>query len=330
MTTSPEYQQARRNFFIMLLALAAAIFASMTVKGQTPDDWKKMKGEVNLFVANDLGRNGYYLQKDFAHLMGEMADVIGPEAIIAAGDIHHFNGIASTADPLWTSNYEQIYTHPELMIDWLPILGNHEYRGNTQAVIDYSKVSRRWVMNSRYYTKVFTDDDAGVSLRVIFIDTTPLIDSYRKESDKYPDACRQNVEEQLRWIDQTLSEAHEDWVVMVGHHPIYAQTSKGQHERDDMQRALLPLLKKYGNKVALYVCGHIHNFQHLRLPGDATDYVVNSSASLARKVSALPETIFCSPDEGFSVIAADKSLLRLLMVNKEGTAIHEVTKKKKQ
>lgn len=35
------------------------------------------------------------------------------------------------------------------MLEWYPILGNHEYRGNTQAVIDYSKVSRRWVMNER-------------------------------------------------------------------------------------------------------------------------------------------------------------------------------------
>ena len=44
------------------------------------------------------------------------------------------------------TNYELIYSHPELMIDWLPILGNHEYRGNTQAIIDYSNISRRWNM----------------------------------------------------------------------------------------------------------------------------------------------------------------------------------------
>ena len=31
-------------------------------------------------------------------------------------------------------------SHPELMIDWFPILGNHEYRGNTQAVLDYTNV----------------------------------------------------------------------------------------------------------------------------------------------------------------------------------------------
>ena len=29
------------------------------------------------------------------------------------------------------------------MIDWFAINGNHEYRGNTQAVLDYGKKSRR-------------------------------------------------------------------------------------------------------------------------------------------------------------------------------------------
>lgn len=76
-------------------------------------------------------------------------------------------------DPLWMTNYELIYSHPELQIPWYPILGNHEYRGNTQAVLDYSNVSRRWQMPARYYSKVFEED--GATLRVVFIDTTPLM-----------------------------------------------------------------------------------------------------------------------------------------------------------
>jgi hypothetical protein len=47
-----------------------------------------------------------------AAIMGEMAEAIGPEAIIAAGDVHHFNGVASVNDPLWTTNFELIYSHP--------------------------------------------------------------------------------------------------------------------------------------------------------------------------------------------------------------------------
>ena len=44
-------------------------------------------------------------------------------------------------------------------------LGNHEYRGNTQAVIDYSKVSARWNMPDRYYT--FAMENDGVTVRFV-------------------------------------------------------------------------------------------------------------------------------------------------------------------
>lgn len=308
-----------------MAAMAVVLSASAAIKAQTPADWEKMDGDVVVYMANDLGRNGYYEQKPVAELMGKVAETTGPELIIAAGDVHHFEGVASVDDPLWMTNFELIYSHPELMLDWNPVLGNHEYRGNTQAVIDYSKVSRRWNMPARYYTKVI--DDGGTTLRIVFIDTTPLISKYREESDKYPDACRQDNAAQLEWLDNTLRNAKEDWVIVVGHHPVYAQTGKDDVERQDMQRQLLPLLHKYGN-VAIYACGHIHNFQHIRMPGDDIDYVVNTSGSLARKVEPTEGTVFCAGVEGFSVISATKKQLNMYMLDKTGKAIHTVTRNK--
>ena len=70
------------------------------------------------------------------------------------------------------------------MLDWFPVLGNHEYRGNTQAVLDYGKVSRRWMMPSRYYYKVVSSK--GTTVRVVFVDTTPLIERYRNNPEVYP------------------------------------------------------------------------------------------------------------------------------------------------
>lgn len=315
----------KRNILRTLAVFLLLCCSTINLFAQTPEQWEKLKGDINLYLANDLGRNGYYDQKPIAELMGRMGETIGPKCVIAAGDIHHFNGVASVNDPLWTTNYEQIYSHPELMIDWFPVLGNHEYRGNTQAVLDYGQISRRWMMPSRYYTKVF--NKKGLSLRVVFIDTTPLINRYRKEYTTYPDARKQNNVAQLQWLDETLRNAHEDWVIVVGHHPIYAETSKPQEERDDMQKKVLPLLHKYNN-VALYACGHIHNFQHIRKSNDKIDYVVNSSASLARKVNPIDGTQFCSSEPGFSVISATSSQLNLYMIDKEGKVLYTVTHRK--
>ena len=307
----------------ILTALTGLLFATL-LWGQTPADWQELCGTMNFYLCNDLGRNGYYEQKNIAELMGHMAETIDPECVLAAGDVHHFEGVESTSDPLWLTNYELVYSHPELMLPWYPMLGNHEYRGNTQAVIDYSQVSRRWMMPARYYSRSFTDD--GVSIRFVMIDTTPLIDKYRNDPETYPDAVKQDMERQLQWLDSTLTAAKEQWVVVIGHHPIYAETGKSTSERTDMQARVEPILRRH--HVDIYACGHIHNFQHLRAAGSDIDYVVNSSASLSRKVNAIEGTQYCSPEAGFSIIAATESTLDLHFIGKEGKAIYTIHRSK--
>ena len=302
------------------------VVALVSVMAQTPAEWAKLEKSVNFYVANDLGRNGYYDQKPIAELMGRMAETVGIECVAAAGDIHHFEGVTSTQDPLWMTNYELIYSHPELMLAWYPICGNHEYRGNTQAVLDYAKVSRRWEMPAKYYTKVLEDD--GVTVRLVFVDTTPMIDKYREDSEKYPDAGKQDIDKQLAWVDQTLTDAKEDWVIVIGHHPIYAQSTKSEYERTDMQKRLNTVLLKHKN-VAIYVCGHIHNFQHIRKPGCSIDYVVNTSGSLSRpEVKPIDGTQFCSGVTGFSLVCADKQELDLHLIDKDGKVVYTVSHKK--
>ncbi len=181
-------------------------------------------------------------------------------------------------------------------------------------------------MKDRYYTRVFADEKAGVKVRIVFIDTTPLIDSYRTD-DCYPDARLQNNRQQLEWLEAVLASATEDWIIVIGHHPIYAETKKDIAEQVALRQQLLPLFHKYNN-VAMYVCGHIHNFQHIRQPNDPTDYVVNSSGSLSRKVKALPQTVFCSSEYGFSVLAASAKKLALYMIDKEGKVLHCAAKTK--
>ena len=254
-----------------------------------------------------------------------MAEEIGPECVLAAGDVHHFDGVQSVADPLWMTNYELIYSHPELMIEWLPVLGNHEYRGNTQAVMEYSGVSRRWNMSARYYTRVYEEE--GTTVRFVMVDTTPLMSKYREENQKYPDACLQDNGKQLAWVDSVLNTTKEDWVIVVGHHPIYAETSKDDSERLDMQNSLDKVLRKH-KQVAMYLCGHIHNFQHIRIANNPIDYIVNSSASLSRKVKPIKGTLYCSPEAGFSVIAADKKELCLHMIDKKGKVLYTIKRVK--
>lgn len=310
----------RKLSFVLLLAMLCGVVQAQIT------DYSIFKQKFNFYVANDLGRNGYYDQKPIAERMGEMADKgVDPEFVLATGDIHHFEGVASVNDPLWMTNYELVYSHPELMLPWFPVLGNHEYRGNTQAVLDYSRVSRRWVMPARYYTQVFSDK--GMTLRVVWIDTAPLIGKYRREKDKYPDVSLQDDNRQLAWMDSVLTAAREDWVIVAGHHPIYAETPKDAEERVDMQQRVDPILRRH--HVDMYLCGHIHNFQHIRIKGSDIDYITNSAGSLSRKVKPVEGTLFCSPEPGFSIVSASKQQLELRMIDKKGNVLYTVTRSKK-
>lgn len=307
-----------------LFTISVLILVSLCAVAKNPKVWKRLKSDVNIFMVSDTGRNGYYDQKPIAKVLGEMAEAISPSCVIASGDVHHFEGVASVSDPLWMTNYELIYDHPKLMIPWYAVLGNHEYRGNTQAVLDYANISSRWDIMGRYYTKVIKNK--GTAIRFVMIDTTPIIDNYRKSKGGYAAVALQDYKAQLEWLEGVLQEATEDWVVVVGHHPIYADTGKSSRERSDMQKRVDDVLRKYDSKVSLYVCGHIHNFQHIKMEGCDIDYVVNTSAARGRSVEAIEGTQFCSPETGFSYLSANEKSLRLYMINKKGKVIHTVTK----
>ena len=60
------------------------------------------------------------------------------------------------------------------------------------------------------------------------------------------------------------------------------------------------------------------------VPGSDIDYVVNSSGSLSRQVKPVEGTLFCSPEPGFSIFAADKKELDMHMINKKGKVIYTV------
>ena len=163
--------------------------------------------------------------------------------------------------------------------------------------------------------------------RVVFIDTTPLIGKYHKDSLDYPSVPQQDAKKQLSWLEEELSAAKEDWVVVVGHHPIYAHTTKSESERKDMQKRVDPIFRRHN--VDMYICGHIHNFQHIKPQGTSIDYVVNSAGSLARsKVEAIEGTVFASGEAGFSILSFTKDELCLDLINGKGKTIHSVKRTK--
>ena len=312
----------------LLLIVPAFVLQFCLLSGQELISPVKLpKKSLNFMVSNDMGRRGVSQQKAIAVLMGKEADLNNIEFVAVAGDPIHDNGVKSVTDSEWKVKYEDIYTAPSLMdIPWHAVPGNHEYHGSIQALIDYSQISGRWEMPSRYYTVEKTIDKRGNKVLIVFIDTPPLIDRYRDEKADYSDAGKQDLEKELHWIDSTLSVSDHRWKIVIGHHPVYADTDKGESERTDMQSRVGKILED--RKTDLYICGHIHNFQHIRPEGKYVNYVVNSSASSSREVNKIDGTLFCNPDPGVTVCSATRDDFTFYFINNKGETVYSYALRK--
>ena len=282
---------------------------------------------LNFMVANDMGRRGVSEQKNIATLMGKEADFNMINFVAVAGDPIHDDGVKNTEDSEWKDKFENIYTASSLMnIPWYVVSGNHEYHGSVQAILEYSKLSNRWKAPARYYSIEKSIGTDGNKCLFVFIDTAPLIDKYRTEGS-YSDAGKQDIEKQLKWIDSTLVSSTDRWKIVIGHHPVYADTEKAEAERTDMQKRVGVILEKRNADV--YICGHIHNFQHIKPEGKTVNYIVNSSASQSRKVNKTDGTLFCNPDPGFTLCSVSQENFTFSFINHKGESVYKYILKKK-
>lgn len=304
--------------------LVVALLCTLAVRSE-----ELPRSDVNFIIVSDLGAFGGTDQKDVAATLGDVAEEYHPHAILNLGDTFHFWGVQSVDDPGWQSNFESIYTNPWLHSLWFCALGNHDYQGNTQALIDYSDRSRRWNMPARYYTKTFKS--RGTEVEVIVLDTTPFLRRATTQPDIYPDACQQDTAAQTAWLEQQLASSTADWVIVAAHHPVYSSRPDGSGQRADIQSHIAPILLRH--RPDFYISGDVHCFEHFVSDSTATtpaiDFVTCTSGSEAYPVpDPAKDALFTSGLSGFMTMAVGKDSATVTMLDKKGRTIYSYTKTK--
>jgi len=272
----------------------------------------------NFIIVSDWGWNGYKHQQEVADQMAKSADSVGAKFIASCGDNFQISGIASTQDPLWMTNYENVYKGLSLQVEWYPVLGNHDYKGSPQAEIYYSKISRRWRLTDHYYTFVKKVNDS-VSVRLIFMDTSPLVSEYYKRPEDYPELAKQDTAKEMKWLKGVLENSKEQWKLVFGHHPVYS-ASKTHGNTKEMIDRVKPLLEEY--HAQFYFCGHDHDFQHLREKGKNVDYIVTGTGGEPRPASTNEMSVFSESEPGFSIVSLKADNLRICFVGTKGNIIY--------
>lgn len=314
---------------LSLLLVSAAIAGPMTAPTSpvTP-----VKDALHFLVIGDWGRNGQEGQAETSGRLAAAARKLDAEFVISTGDNFYPAGVASVSDPHWQSSFEQVYTDHALQVEWNAVLGNHDYRGNPQAEVDYTKLSRRWQMPARWYTKtVEAGEDSGVQAQFFYIDTTALIGEYRLQPWKY-DLSGQDADAQLRWLEAELKKSTARWKFVVGHHPIYTvgkrKKAAGGGIEKDLEQRLLPLLEQH--RVQAYLAGHEHDLQVIRRPGGTVTHLVSGAGSETRPLG-VPDPkdgrLFAAATAGFMALALTPEALQVEVVDAENHVAYAITLK---
>jgi tartrate-resistant acid phosphatase type 5 len=325
-----------RKYFVLITALFF-LFQSDAQKNpaKKPAGAKTIKvpeKALNFIAMGDWGRNGEYNQKEVAVQMGITAKQSDVSFIIATGDNFYPSGVASTQDYSWTASYEAMYTAHSLQTDWYVVLGNHDYKGNVQAEIDYSRISRRWHMPSRYYAKkIAIDDDSAQQLLLVCLDSSPFISQYYSSADHKAEVMSQDTAAQKQWLESVLSDPSPNikWKIVTGHHPLFTGTKRmNADDTRQLNASLKPLFDKY--KVDAYICGHDHSLQYIK-PDGVTHYFISGAGSETTPSFLYPGIgKFAKSVNGFMVFSLTTKEMLVQVVDLNGKVLYRETIKKQE
>ncbi|MEO8334438.1 MAG: tartrate-resistant acid phosphatase type 5 family protein [bacterium] len=307
------------------LSTLIALIAARPVAAQTRDTMAVVvpaRGALTFLAFGDWGRNGESPQREVAVQLGETARAFDAKFFLVLGDNFYPNGVQSVNDPQWRTSLENVYTAYPLGVDWYVALGNHDYHGNPQAEVDYSKVSRRWRMPSRYYSITKTVAP-NVTAQFLIIDTSPFIEAYRKEPESYHVAGADTAR-QRRWIESTLKASTAQWKFIVGHHNVFSGGKRTV--MPDMERLLVPIMKKYG--VNAYICGHEHHLEHIQPEANGPHYFISGAAAEANEAPGTKGTRFSTAGPGFLAMSLFADSMLVQAIGQRGNVLYRASIKR--
>lgn len=318
----------KRLLVIIFFTTCASVKAQVLLKS-APTNFAATKNLIkeptalNFIAMGDWGRNGADHQKQVAKQMGLTATDVKAQFIISTGDNFYPSGVISEQDPLFRTSFEDIYTDFSLQWDWYVVLGNHDYKSNPDAQVAYSKISRRWKMPARYFSKKFPiNGDVNNQVLIAFIDTNPLIKEFYSNAEYGPNVKGQDTTAQKRWIAKTLSDTDPSikWKIVVGHHPIYTGGSRTDgYDTKAVRSSLQSTFEKYG--VDVYLTGHEHSLQHIK-PEGKTHHFISGAASEKTPVKLIPGAEMVASEYGFMLFSISNNQIRVQTINDEGEIIY--------
>lgn len=235
------------------------------------------------------------------------------DGILLLGDNFYSSGVESVRDPQWQSKFEVPYGSPCLArLPVYPVLGNHDYRLSPQAQIDYSAVQPRWRMPGRFYSV-----DFGPLARLVAIDTNRV------------DWCGSAKHCVVDFMNSRLATAPAGaWRILMGHHPMISSSAHGRsYDGTFFSHTIRPRVCEIAD---LYLSGHSHQMEHLRVEGCETDFIVagTGGGDIGSVKQDRPESLFLGQAFGFVVLEFTSSRMSATFIEESGTVLYKAQRER--
>ena len=222
-----------------------------------------------------------------------------PDSIVLVGDNFYDSGVQSIDDRHWQMHFERPFSAARFPMPFYACLGNHDYRGNVGAQLEYSRTHPRWNMPATYYSFVQRIDDQ-CDVHFIVLDTTPI------------DEGGYSTDSQVRWLENELKRSTSQYKIVIGHHPLYTGGEHGRSQRNF--KHLSRLFDQF--QIDLYICGHDHDLQ-LHDTGKGWLHLVSGAGSKLRSVNWVQTTLFAQAASGFAKVTLNADRLAVEMFSTE-------------
>ncbi len=286
------------NKFVVRTLASSALFFSTTgiapaaSAAETPTSVKTVR-----FVAfGDFG-TGSKSQYDVARAIKKHCEKMGCDFALTLGDNIYNNGVRSVTSSLFQSHFEKPYA--DLNMPFYMVLGNHDYRGNIQAQLDYTHRSKKWRMPAKYYT--FRKGP----VTFLGLDTN------------IPGNARQNA-----FVKSVVEQHDTPWLLAFGHHPRKTYSAY----KNTQSRALKQLIDHTCGEAQFYLSGHEHDQQHLKAHC-GTDYLIAGTGAGRRKNGRGKDTLYSGNQLGFAWFEITPKTLHFAFVSSKNQILYEHTEK---
>jgi acid phosphatase len=295
------------SFFRFLPVALASLFLVAQDSRDLGSVWKGQ--ELRSVIIGDFGYRGRDSgQKDVAASIAALHKQRPFHIGITLGDNFYNRGVRGVDDPAWRGIWENDYG--ALGIPFYAALGNHDYYGNEQAQVDYTRKSKTWRMPYRYYTYL-----AG-PVRLFALDTDEGTTGFWNFGKRWSAA-------QANWLDSSLKRLNDaPWRIVYGHHPVYSDGEHGDTAR--MVKQLLPILKAH--RVDVYLAGHDHDLQYLEQ--DGIHFVIAGGGGKNVRGVASRRARFAKATNGFLELTATPGKLTLRLRDRNGADLYSRTLEK--